>query len=189
MAFVSVVNTGFYNLLKLWPETWTANTAYAIGDVVKKTTYNSHSYLCTVAGTSHASTEPTWSTTNGVTQTDGTVTWKVFDPKTYQIKAPQSSTVPYVTFGLMTESPMGTFQDFEKMESLTYWVNAFSKISTADVAEITDEVMTALDDTTLTVTGYTNMKCVREFIGSPIWDIETDIFMIPLRYRVWLSKD
>jgi len=185
---LSATNVGFYAKLKLWPETWVKNTAYTVGDLVKATTYNSHSYLCTIAGTSHATTEPTWPTTNGTTKTDGTVTWKTFDTKTYQIKAKQADTVPYVTFGPETDVPMGDFVSQTAMESLTYWVNCFSDKSPADVAEIADEVMTAVDDCTLTVTGYTPMKCVREFIGSTIWDSETDIYMIPLRYRIWLSR-
>ena len=185
---ISAINIGFYNLLKLWPEAWAANTAYAVGDVVKASTYNSHSYLCIVAGTSHATTEPTWSTTNGATQTDGTVTWKVFDPKTYQVKAPQGSIVPYVTFGLLTEAPIGTFADFEAIENLTFWANCFSDKSTADLAEIVDEVMDSLDNKTITGTGYTGMKCVREFTSSPTWDLETGVYMQSLRYRVWLDK-
>lgn len=185
---ISAVNVGFYNALKLWPETWVANTVYAVGDVVKATTYNSHAYKCTTAGTSHATTEPTWSTTNGATQTDGTVTWTVYDTKTYQVKAPQGSTLPYVTFGLMTELPVGTFADFEAIENITYWVNCFSDKNTADVAEIADEVMDALDSATLTVTGYTSMKCVREYIGSIMYDPEVNCFQIPIRFRVWLDK-
>jgi len=185
---LSAINIGFFNLLKLYPETWVANTAYTVGDFVKATTYNNHTYLCTVAGTSHASTEPTWSTTNGATQTDGTVTWKVFDRKCYQIKAPQSGETPYCTFGLLTESPIGTFEDFEAIENLTFWVNCFSDKSTADLAEIADEVMDALDDKTINADGYTGMKCLREFTSSLVWDSETNIFQISLRYRVWLDK-
>ena len=108
--------------------------------------------------------------------------------KTYQVKAPQSATFPYVTFGLETDVPMGTFASQEAMESLTFWVNAFSDISTANVAGIADSVMTALDNVVLTVTGFTNMKCVREFIGSIIWDLETGIYQVPLRYRLWCDK-
>ena len=188
MAFASAVNVGFYNLLKLWPETTSRNTAYMVGDVVKASSYNAHSYKCTTAGTSHASVEPTWTTTNGATTTDGTAVFTCFDTKTYQVKAKQGDTVPYVTFGLLTEAPIGTFQDFEAIENLTFWVNCFSDKSTADLAEIADEVMDALDDKTITVDGYTGMKCVREFTSSPVWDSETNIFQISLRYRVWLDK-
>jgi len=185
---ISQVNTGFFGALKLYPETWVANTIYAIGDFVKATTYNSHTYLCTVAGTSHATTEPTWSITNGATQTDGTVTWKVFDSKCYQVKAPQGSTVPYVTFGLETDRPIGDFGDSYTIEDLTFWVNVFSDVSTAAVAEIADEVMAAMDGATLTVSGYTYLVCRREFIGTVIYDLETGIFQIPLRYRLWENK-
>ena len=108
--------------------------------------------------------------------------------KTYQVKAPQSATLPYVTFGLETDVPIGTFESPMAIESLTYWVNCFSSTSPANVAGVADSVMTALDDVTLTVTGYTGMKCIREFMGSIIWDIETLIYQIPLRYRVWLDK-
>ncbi len=184
---LSQINVGFYNVLKLWPETAATSTPYTVGDVVKSTSYNSHSYLCTVAGTT-GTTAPTWSTTNGATQTDGSVTWKVFDPKLYQVKAPQGSTVPYITFGLETEMPIGTFQDFEAIENLTYWVNAFSDKSAADVAKKADGVMDALDNAVVTATGFTNMKCVREFTGSPIWDLETSIYQVPLRYRLLFDK-
>jgi len=184
---INQINTGFYNLLKLWPETWQSSTAYTVGDVVKASTYDSHAYKCTTAGTSGGS-EPTWDTDNGDTTSDGTVTWTTFDSKTYQVIAPQDSTVPYVTFGLSSESPIGTFADFEAIENVTYWVNCFTDISTAGLAEIVDEVTDALDDKTITVTGYTGMKVVREFISSPIWDLDTGIFQQNLRYRIWLDK-
>ena len=108
--------------------------------------------------------------------------------KTYQVKAPQSATLPYVTFGLETDVPMGTFASPTKMESLTYWVNCFSSTSAAHVASVADDVMGVMDNASLTVIGYTSMKVVREFIGTVIWDLETGIFQCPLRYRVWLDK-
>jgi len=186
---ISQVQVGFYNLLKLWPETSARNTVYAVGDVIKPTTYASHSYKCTTAGTSHASVEPTWTTTNGNTTTDGTAVFTCFNSKTYQVKAPQGSTVPYVTFGMETDTPMGVFGNQEDWESLTYWVNVFSSISAAHVSAIADLVMEVMDDASLTVDGYTGMKCVREFIGTIIWDYEVGIYQIPMRYRVWVDKD
>lgn len=108
--------------------------------------------------------------------------------KTYQIKAPQGATLPYVTFGLETDMPIGTFESQMAIESLTFWVNCFSSTSAASVAGIADSVMTAMDDATLSVTGYNPMKCVREFIGSVLWDFETGIYQVPLRYRVWIDK-
>ena len=184
---LSQINTGFYNALKYWAETWQATTAYSLGDVVKPISYASHTYKCTTAGTS-GGTQPTWGTTNGGTTADGTVVWTCYDTKTYNLKAPQGSTTPYVTFGLETDRPLGTFEDLEIIEDLTYWINAFSSISAADISEIADEIMAAMDDVTLTVSGYTPMVCRREFIGTIIWDLETQIYQVPLRYRVWLDK-
>lgn len=55
---------------------WTVATAYTLGESVEPTVGNGKRYECTVAGTSHATTEPTWPTvTIGQTVTDGTVTW------------------------------------------------------------------------------------------------------------------
>lgn len=184
---LSQINSGVYNALKLWPETAATSTPYALGDVVKSTSYNSHSYKCTVAGTS-GTVAPTWGTVNNATTGDGTVVWTCYDPKTYQVKAPQGSTVPYVTFGAETESPIGTFADFEAIENMTYWVNTFSDKSPADVAKKADGVMDALDNATITATGFTSMKCVRDFMGTVICDSETNIYQVPLRYRLWLDK-
>jgi len=58
-----------------WATTWVANTAYAVGALIRPTTGNAHLYRCIVAGTSHADTEPTWTTVSGQVNTDGTVTW------------------------------------------------------------------------------------------------------------------
>ena len=187
---LSQVNVGFFGALKLWTETWATGIAYTLGDVIRKTsTYAAYTYKCTTAGTS-SGTEPVWGTpTIGAVVSDGsTLKWTTYDTKTYQVKAPQGSTVPYVTFGLETDVPMGTFHDQFQIESLTFWVNCFSDVSTAAVAEVADEVMAAMDDITLSVSNYTSMKCVREFIGSVIWDLETGIYQVPLRYRVWLNK-
>lgn len=57
--------------------TWVANTAYSLNDMVIPTTPNNYYYVCTTAGTSHATTEPTWTTDIGDTIADGTVEWTV----------------------------------------------------------------------------------------------------------------
>jgi hypothetical protein len=66
---------GLYKTMK--GTAWQADTAYSLGDVVVPTAglENGFRYECTTAGTSHATTEPTWPTTEGETVDDGTVTW------------------------------------------------------------------------------------------------------------------
>ncbi len=61
--------------------TWVANTAYKLSNYAQPTTPNDNfTYKCTTAGTSHATTEPTWPTTAGATVTDGTVVWTAEAP-------------------------------------------------------------------------------------------------------------
>jgi hypothetical protein len=61
------------------PTTWRKATVYAVGQYVFPTTPNGYVYLCAVAGTSHATTEPTWSETSETEQADNTVTWVCFE--------------------------------------------------------------------------------------------------------------
>lgn len=55
---------------------WATGTAYAVGDLVRPTSADGHIYMCVVAGTSHATTEPTWDTTPGQdSPSDNGVIW------------------------------------------------------------------------------------------------------------------
>ncbi len=73
--FQGIIYFGYYTAVAR--SIWVKNTAYAVNDVVTPTTLTGYQYRCTIAGTSHASTEPTWGTALGVTQTDGSVTWEM----------------------------------------------------------------------------------------------------------------
>jgi hypothetical protein len=66
---------GLYKTMK--GTAWVAATAKALGDMVVPTAgkENGFRYECTTAGTTHATTEPTWNLTEGGTTTDNTVTW------------------------------------------------------------------------------------------------------------------
>lgn len=54
---------------------WVANTAKISSNTVYPTVDNGFYYTCTTAGTTHATTEPTWPTVVDSTVTDGTVVW------------------------------------------------------------------------------------------------------------------
>lgn len=65
---------------KLFGAAWQAGTHYQIGEMVTPSTPNGHLYRCTVAGTSHASIEPTFPTSDGGTVTDNGITWTEYTP-------------------------------------------------------------------------------------------------------------
>lgn len=68
-------NTGYYALAQ-----WTAATAYVAGNIIRQlaapAVNSERVFICVVAGTSHATTEPTWTLTRGAKTTDNTVTWQ-----------------------------------------------------------------------------------------------------------------
>jgi len=63
-----------------FPADWQANTTYALNSYVSPTTKNSYIYKCTTGGTTHATTEPTWTTTLGGTNSDNTAVWTCTTP-------------------------------------------------------------------------------------------------------------
>lgn len=82
---------------------WAVATAYVVGDLVTPTVLNGKNYRCTVAGTSHAATEPTWPTvTLGTTVTDGTVTWEL-----YSVTHPITEIKMAITEGGLTAAVAG----------------------------------------------------------------------------------
>ena len=110
------------------------------------------------------------------------------DSKIYNTVAPQTSTLPYLTFGLLTDMPVGTFEDLAIIEDMTYYVNCFSSTSVAHTLQIADLIKAAMDNISLTIDGYTSMKCMREFTGNVNYEIDTKVYSLPLRYRVWGSR-
>ena len=82
------------------------------------------------------------------------------------------------------------FGEIAAIEDATVYVNIFSGSGSGkEVGTLFGYVDDVLNDASLTVTGYTMMKCVREYVGSTTWDPETRVFMLPTRYRVWLDKN
>lgn len=68
--------------------TWQANHAYSSGEYIcptNLTTADAKSvYECTTAGTSHATTEPTWDETVGNTTSDGSAVWTARAPDSWE---------------------------------------------------------------------------------------------------------
>ena len=109
------------------------------------------------------------------------------DKKIYNTIVPQSASLPYLTFGLLTDVPKGTFANSAAIEDMTFYVNAFSSTGPENLMEIVGLVKTAMDNATLSITGYTAMKCIREYVGNVTFDMDSKIYQVPMRYRVWGS--
>lgn len=59
---------------------WATGTAKSAGALIRQnatpTAGNERIFICIVAGTTHATTEPTWTVTKGAKTTDNTITWQ-----------------------------------------------------------------------------------------------------------------
>ena len=108
--------------------------------------------------------------------------------KCYHVIAPQTAALPYISFGLITDSPLGDFDSQVTIEDSTWWFNVFSKTGSKNAGTIAKAMMAVLDNAVLTITGYNPLDCEREFIGTVIYDLETEVYQIPFRYRIRINK-
>ncbi len=109
--------------------------------------------------------------------------------KIYHVIARQNVAVPYITFGLLTGVALGTFADPRAIDDTMWWFNVFSKTGSKDAGDIALLLSDVLDNASLTVTGYSSLKCIYDFMGSDIYDVETQIYQIPLRYHIQVDKN
>ena len=109
--------------------------------------------------------------------------------KIYHIIARQQEAVPYITYGIVTDTPIGTFADPRAVDESFWWVNVFSKTGQKNVGELAGYVTDVLDNASLTVAGYSALACLFDFMGADIYDPETEIFQVPLRYRILVDKN
>jgi len=109
--------------------------------------------------------------------------------KIYHVIARQNITAPYITFGLMTANPLGTFTSPRAIDDTTWWFNVFSKVGSKEAGTIAGYLTAVLDNATLTVPGYSSLCCLYDYMGSDIYNPETEIFQIPLRYKIQVDKN
>lgn len=89
VTLASVTVTG--TVANSWGTAWAVGTAYGVGKLVRPTTGNGFVYRCSVAGTSHASTEPAWPTVFGQTVADNGITWTCFGTSVVTFDAADAS--------------------------------------------------------------------------------------------------
>ena len=90
--------TGRATLMTALNETdWASGITKSQGDIVEPTSANGFVYICIVAGTTHASDQPTWPTALGGTVVDETVTWRchAYDTSLAGKIAEQNGSQPY----------------------------------------------------------------------------------------------
>jgi hypothetical protein len=78
-ATFSKPSAAYIGLIRASRGAWNASTVYSVGDTIVPTTFAGRMYRCTTAGTS-GSSQPTWTTTDGGTNTDGTAIWTEHTP-------------------------------------------------------------------------------------------------------------
>jgi hypothetical protein len=119
-----------YTAANSWGTQWAVGTAYAVGDIVRPTAGNGHLYRCIVAGTSHASVQPTWPTVSGQTVVDNTVTWAEIGRAVTQLDAADpswsSATISGIRYGVIykdtgtdSTSPLLWLIDFASDQAVT----------------------------------------------------------------------
>lgn len=109
--------------------------------------------------------------------------------KCYNVIAPQNASLPYLSFGLLTDIPIPVFGALDSIEDTTFSLSVFSKVGIKNAGEILDLVKVVLDNASLTIAGYGCMLCMREYVGAILFNDATKVYQIPMRYRLMATKD
>lgn len=132
---------------------WAVATAYVLGQQVEPTTPNTYYYECSVAGTSDATTEPTWPTTPlGSTVTDGTVTWTLKAKKhpTTEVKlALTSGGLAAAVAGAALD--LGTSITSGSANAVEFWVRITNTVATVSDVTAYPQLALYINDVTETV--------------------------------------
>lgn len=103
--------------------------------------------------------------------------------KTHRLMAPPRATPPYVVYEMLDDRPIPVFGDPDTIEEVNMMIHVWGN-SPKNAAQCADLVINLMDGSTLTISGKTNILCQRTYVGSPIFDIESETFQIPMRYRL-----
>jgi D-tyrosyl-tRNA(Tyr) deacylase len=114
------------------PAKWAIGTAYTVGQQVVPLLLNGYIYECTVAGTSHAGTEPTWPTTLGQTVLDNTARWRCELAETVTNGLVSNITITIVTAvtELLTDWNRGvyTLQVVDTFGHTVLWMDGIARL-------------------------------------------------------------
>ena len=119
----------------------TVNTAYVVGNCIIPATPNGYRYRCTTAGTSHASTTPTYPTTVGGTVIDGTVVWTMVSA----VHDVTEITLSLDEAGLDINTPgaalaLGTVIESGTADQVEIWVRVINEVNTVSNNVATPEL-------------------------------------------------
>lgn len=130
---ISYVGDGASKLSNYTTTQWAGGTVYALNARIRPTStkYLSRTFKCSTAGTSHATTEPTWPTTSGATVSDGTVVWTEesddYDRHILSALDIFSRDYPYIILASITgdgtqlySTPTGWLNEFSSLLSVEY---------------------------------------------------------------------
>lgn len=103
--------------------------------------------------------------------------------KTYRLIAPPRVSPPYVVYEFLDNRPTPVFGDVDSLENFNMMIHVWGT-SPYNVVQCADLVINLMDGSSLTISGYTNILCLRDYVGSPIFDEVSETYQIPIRYRL-----
>jgi hypothetical protein len=105
----------------------------------------------------------------------------------YNSYAPDKEVFPYCIFRVISEVP-DVYFDNSTVETCIVQFDIYSQnISSAEVYNIYDYMCALLDECTLSVTGYTHIRMMRE-LSELVFDSADTVWQYIVRYRIEIYK-
>jgi len=103
----------------------------------------------------------------------------------YFERAPNTETMPYITFHLISEAPRRCFRSADDWEDYLVQFSIFSNNSSvSESLIIQSDLDLAFDRQNLTYTTKTSIACHREGTTGPTWLSEDGVYMTTSTYRI-----